>query len=81
MKRRNFLRNVVLGIAASLVPKILQPMDTDCLFDVKRMNKMVDEHVFEHDGKIYWSSLEKGKAMHLFSGDKWLFIRNYAYNK
>lgn len=26
MKRRNFLRNVILGIAASLLPKILQPL-------------------------------------------------------
>lgn len=27
MKRRNFLRNIVLGIAASLLPKVLQPIN------------------------------------------------------
>lgn len=29
MERRNFLRNALMAIAVSLVPKILQPIDID----------------------------------------------------
>lgn len=33
MNRRNFLRNITLSIAASLVPRILQPTDSEILAD------------------------------------------------
>jgi hypothetical protein len=44
MKRRNFLRDIALGIAATLVPKILRPMDVqECLFDENKLNERLDE--------------------------------------
>lgn len=44
MKRRNFLRDITLGIAASLLPKILQPMDVEgkCAFDEKKINERLE---------------------------------------
>lgn len=45
MQRRNFLRNIVFGIAASVLPKVLRPMDVTgkCLFDIDKINAGLKE--------------------------------------
>jgi hypothetical protein len=87
MKRKDFLRNVILGMAASLLPRIVQPMDVDgqCVFDVKRINKRLEEL-----RKYPLTQLDcyppewakKYQTVKTFSfKTRWVINRNYAYNR
>ena len=75
MKRRNFLRNIVLGIAASLVPKILQPMDIE---GVKELNEQPPEWAYKHKGSF---SFTNNRVYYFQHRPQWLINRNHAYGK
>lgn len=42
MNRKSFISDTILCICASLLPEILRPMDSGCLFDVKRINDRLE---------------------------------------
>lgn len=71
MKRRNFLRNVVLGIAASLLPKILQPSDFELEPD---MEVVYGEGFIPMVGR-------HGAIVAYYPLDSFEFLHNSPYNK
>lgn len=67
MERRNFLRNVVLGVAASLLPRILQPS----AFEVEHETKVQVSEAFI--GIIPWV-MEHGNVVYYSTDQSWHFV-------
>ena len=52
MRRRNFLRDVALAIAASLLPKILQPSIPEVIEETMAVDLTIDCYVVDHNGLL-----------------------------
>jgi hypothetical protein len=76
MKRRNFLNNVVLGIAASLLPKILQPLEPEVVEEMVKVpyHTWVVSQIHPNgditykQGELRWADFRKKDVVFLENG-------------
>lgn len=81
MKRKDFIRNMLMGFAVSLLPKPLLPSDPLSEFDTPPsvVKKYRDESVYQitydtgHGNYIYWAS---GKMLNAMEAEN---IRMFKY--
>lgn len=80
MKRRNFLRDIALGIAATLVPRILQPVipEVKNVFSLDALIACVDEYQLAtyKMQAIARRSIPSGVQL-FWQNEEWLAIRTH----
>lgn len=75
MKRNEFLRNALMALAVSLVPKILQPTEYYCYTTKGKVLRFVGTN------RTIRITNQPFTCMYKCENGKWSEIRDYAYNK